>query len=208
MRHRDCKCNADREQRSWQFKHSAVSVSAHTTSMSRRTSLRASWGCSWPTVGFPAGPSVSPIVAGESLLTGSVRMPSAFSGGRTPISRSFTARGQPARPLRPPGFWRFVAAQGELRSEHCGYNLARTGDPCGPWRVHRDTDCQQLRLLGRGRRLHHARGQLPAVLTRCGRPRSFMTIGRTARLRQAAGSGQRWGKQCVQRCTDVTPILV
>jgi len=43
-------------------------------------------------------------------------------------------------------------------SEHRGYIVARTGDPCGPWRVHRDTACQQLRLLVRGRRLHHAGG--------------------------------------------------
>ena len=68
------------------------------------------------------------------------------------------------------GFLRFVAAQGDMRSELWICALARTGDPCGRWRVHRDTACQQLRLLVRDRRLHHARGLedlvgLPALLT-------------------------------------------
>ena len=45
-----------------------------------------------------------------------------------------------------------------MRSELWVYTLARAGDPCGRWRVHRYTACQQLRLLVRDRRLHHARG--------------------------------------------------
>ena len=52
----------------------------------------------------------------------------------------------------------FAAAQGDMRSELWFCGLARTGDPCGRWRVHRNTDYQQLRLLVRGRRLHHAGG--------------------------------------------------
>ncbi len=56
------------------------------------------------------------------------------------------------------GFGRFVAAQGDMRSELWVCGLAHTDHRCGCWRVHRDTDCQQLRLLVRGRRLHHARG--------------------------------------------------
>jgi hypothetical protein len=55
------------------------------------------------------------------------------------------------------GFGRFVAARGDMRSELWGYSLTLTGDPCGPQRVHRDTDCQQLRLLVRDRRLCRAR---------------------------------------------------
>jgi hypothetical protein len=67
-------------------------------------------------------------------------------------------------------FGRFVAAQGDMRSELWVCALARAGDPCGRRRVHRDTACQQLRLLVRDRRLHHARGLedlagLPALLT-------------------------------------------
>ena len=61
------------------------------------------------------------------------------------------------RPIKH-GFVRFVAAQGDMRSELWVCALARTGDPCGRWRVHRDTACQQLRILVRDRRLHHARG--------------------------------------------------
>ncbi len=45
-----------------------------------------------------------------------------------------------------------------MRSELWVCALARTGDPCGRWRVHRDTACQQLRILVRDRRVHHARG--------------------------------------------------
>src|ERR1700730_14446711 len=56
------------------------------------------------------------------------------------------------------GFGRFVAARGDMRSELWGYSLALSGDPCGPQRVHRDTDCQQLCLLVRDRRLHHTGG--------------------------------------------------
>src|SRR5262249_8135337 len=52
----------------------------------------------------------------------------------------------------------FVAAQGDMRSELWVCALARSGDPCGSWRVHRDTTGQQLRLLVRDRRLHLARG--------------------------------------------------
>ena len=72
------------------------------------------------------------------------------------------------RPIKQ-GFMRFVAAQGDMRSELWVCALARTGDPCGRWRVHPDTDCQRFRLLVRDRRLHHARGheglvRLPALL--------------------------------------------
>ena len=57
-----------------------------------------------------------------------------------------------------------------MRSELWVCAFARAGDPCGRWRVHRDTDCQQLRLLVRDRRLHHTRGikaliGLPVLLT-------------------------------------------
>ena len=45
-----------------------------------------------------------------------------------------------------------------MRSELWVCGFARAGDPCGHWRVHRDTDCQQLRLLVRGLRLRHTRG--------------------------------------------------
>jgi hypothetical protein len=55
-------------------------------------------------------------------------------------------------------FVRFVAAQGDMRSELRVCGLARTDHRRGRWRVHRDTDRQQLRLLARGRRLHHACG--------------------------------------------------
>jgi hypothetical protein len=64
------------------------------------------------------------------------------------------------------GFWRFVAAQGDMRSELWICALARTGDPCRRWRVHRDTARQQLRLLVRDRRLHHARGHAGLVGSR------------------------------------------
>ena len=72
------------------------------------------------------------------------------------------------RPIKQ-GLVRFVAAQGDMRSELWVCALARTGDPRGRWRVYRDTGCQQLRLLVRDRRLHHARGheglvRLPALL--------------------------------------------
>jgi hypothetical protein len=45
-----------------------------------------------------------------------------------------------------------------MRSELWVCALARNSDPCGPWRVHRDTAGQQLRLLVRDRRLRPARG--------------------------------------------------
>jgi hypothetical protein len=54
-------------------------------------------------------------------------------------------------------FGRFVAAQGDMRSEFWFCVLAPTGDSCHRRRVHRDTACQQLRVLARGRRLHHTR---------------------------------------------------
>jgi hypothetical protein len=66
------------------------------------TPLRASWDCSWSTVGFPAGPSVWMIVASESSLTRSVRMPSAFSGGRSPMPQALTpSRGSSKQPVLP-----------------------------------------------------------------------------------------------------------
>jgi len=56
------------------------------------------------------------------------------------------------------GFGRFVAAQGDMRSELWVCGLAHTDHRCGVGVFIEITDCQQLRLLVRGRRLHHARG--------------------------------------------------
>ena len=72
------------------------------------------------------------------------------------------------RPIKQ-GLVRFVAAQGDMRSELRVCALASNRDPCGRWRVHRDTACQQLCVLVRSRRLHAARGLeilvgLPALL--------------------------------------------
>jgi len=87
-----------------------------------------------------------------------------------------------------------------MRSELWVCGFAHTDHRRGRCRVHRDTDCQQLRLLVRGRRLHLARGHealvvLPASLTvfqgreiSAGRARIATTV-RSARLRYIAWPG-------------------
>ena len=83
-----------------------------------------------------------------------------------------------------------------MRSELWVCALARTGDPCGRWRVHRDTACQQLRLLVRDRRLHHARGLedlvgLPALLTVFGGREIRAGRARASPMVRAAADGAK-----------------
>ena len=59
-------------------------------------------GCSWSTVRLPAAPSAWMIVASELSLTRSVRMPSAFLGGRSPTPQAWTLlRPSSKRPALP-----------------------------------------------------------------------------------------------------------
>jgi hypothetical protein len=79
--------------------------------MSGPTSLRPGWGCSWSTVGFPAGPSVWMIVAGESSLRRASGCRALFQVGQATAGR-FALYARP------------VFGVSSQRREMCAVNIA------------------------------------------------------------------------------------